>query len=69
MFSFWQNSMDSSFKTCGLCTLVIIHNILAQGSPTSQYLSIEILNVLYDRHGPNTGFWCLMSFEDLNSNT
>ena len=29
-------------------------------------LSIEILNILYDRHGPNTGFWCLMSFEHLN---
>ena len=32
-------------------------------------LSIEILNILYDRHGPNTGFWCLMSFELLNSKT
>ena len=32
-------------------------------------LSIEILNILYDRHGPNTGFWCLMSFEHLNSKT
>ena len=33
------------------------------------YLSIEILNILYDRHGPNAGFWCLMSFEHLNSKT
>ena len=32
-------------------------------------LSIEILNILHDRHGPNPGFWCLMSFEHLNSKT
>ena len=37
-----------------------IHS-LAQGNTISQ-LSIEILNILYDRHGPKTGFWCLMSF-------
>ena len=32
-------------------------------------LSIETLNILYDRHGPKIGFWCLMSFEHLNSDT
>ena len=36
-------------------------NILVQGSTMNQYLSIEILNILYDRHGPNTGFWPPMS--------
>ena len=40
------------------------------GSKAGYYcLSIEILDILYDRHGPNTGFWCLMSFEHLNSKT
>ena len=40
------------------------------GSKVGHYcLSIEILNILYDRHGPNPGFWCLMSFEHLNSDT
>ena len=32
-------------------------------------LSIEILNILYDRHGPSFGFWCPMSFEHLNFKT
>ena len=32
-------------------------------------LSSEILNILYDRNGPNPGFWCLMSFEHLDSDT
>ena len=32
-----------------------IIEILAQGNTISEYLSIEILNILYDRHGPNPG--------------
>ena len=32
-------------------------------------LSSEILKILYDRHGPNPGFWYLMSFENLSSDT
>ena len=59
---------DSPFKNCGPFTLVIIHNPCA-GQYHSQYLSIEILNILYDKHGPNPGFWCQMSFEHLNSDT
>ena len=39
------------------------------GQYHSQYLSIEILNILYDRHGLNPGFWFLMSFEHLNLDT
>ena len=31
-------------------------------------LSIEILNILYDRHGPNPGFFILRTFEHLKSN-
>ena len=45
-----------------------IIQILAQDNTISQ-LSIEILNILYDRHSPNTGFWCLILFEHLNSDT
>ena len=32
-------------------------------------LSIEILNILYDRHDPNPGLLILRTFEHLNSNT
>ena len=32
-------------------------------------LNSKILNILYDRHSPNPGFWFLMTFEHLNSNT
>ena len=69
MFSFWGDPMDFPFKNCGPCTLVIIHKYSCSGQHHSQYLSIEILNILYDRHGPNTGFWFLVTFEHLNSNT
>ena len=34
-----------------------------------QCLSRIILNILYDRHGPNPGFVILRTFEHLNSNT
>ena len=61
--------MDSPFKDCMTPALRSIIEILMQGNTISQYLSIEILNILYDRHGPTTGFWCLMSFEHLNSDT
>ena len=64
MFSLWENP----FKNCGPCTLVMIHNPCA-GQYRSQYLNIEILNILCDRHSPNPGFWCLMSFGHLNSDT
>ena len=60
MFSFSENHMDSPFKNC--------HGALLGGSKAGHCcLSSEILNILYDRHGPNPGFWCLMSFEHLNS--
>ena len=32
-------------------------------------LSRKILNILYDRQGPNTGFLILRTFEHLNSKT
>ena len=66
---FFQNHMDSPFKNCMAPALRSIIHILVQGNTNSQYLSIEILNILYDGHGPNLGFWCLMSFEHLNSDT
>ena len=61
--------MDSPFKNCMTPPLRSMIEILAQDNTISQYLSIEILNILYVRHGPNPGFWCLMFFEHLNSDT
>ena len=67
MLSFGENPMDSPIQK--LWPLLGNHTSLCMAIPHECCLSRKILNILYDRHGPNPGFLILRTFEHLNSKT